>query len=116
MGLFLQEKHNKVYGVYVIRSVLDNVVLYIGKGGTINTDGYFKTQTLLGRLQASRGKKDEQTIKAPDWFTSLVSKYGQIKIQYFILDKKHSPGFIETVLLQSYLNGYGKLPIENKSL
>lgn len=45
------------YGVYIIskNKKPDDVVLYIGKAGTMLSDGIFKEQGLAKRLQAKQG-------------------------------------------------------------
>jgi hypothetical protein len=44
------------YGVYVVRVVSSGTVIYIGKGGTVTSQGNFKDQDIPGRLTAERGK------------------------------------------------------------
>ena len=58
--------NRKRYGVYIIRQQKSGEVLYIGKGGTINSLGDFKQQDIPNRLKAERGK-----IRSNEWFSNL---------------------------------------------
>jgi hypothetical protein len=42
-----------LYGVYVVRKQESAAILYIGKGGTLNTSGQYKGQDIVGRLTNS---------------------------------------------------------------
>lgn len=100
------------HGVYIIRQKSTNQVLYIGKGGTINDQGVFKRQDIPGRLTNRKGK-----ISSNEWFKTLLSEKGVLVIEYLFLNKiPMSPAFVESVLLQSYLNEYGQLPNRNNEL
>jgi hypothetical protein len=99
------------FGVYVLRTS-DGSVVYVGKGGTIGNGGEFKGQDIPGRLVNVR----TNDMSAEQWFRNVVSVYGLLQIEYVILPKSRSPGFVEALLLQAYLNDHGKLPPLNKSL
>lgn len=100
------------HGVYIIRQKSTNQVLYIGKGGTINDQGVFKRQDIPGRLTNRKGK-----ISSNEWLKTLLSEKGVLVIEYLFLNKAPiSPAVIETVLLQAYLNQYGRLPYRNNEL
>lgn len=51
-GHFGSIDHEARFGVYVVRRIADNEVLYVGKGGTIEPDGTFKSQNIQGRLKS----------------------------------------------------------------
>lgn len=108
---FRRAKVKNPYGAYLVRVCEDGEILYIGRSGTITQNGEFKGQDLPGRLTNIRGE-----VRANVWFPELCRKYGAIEIEYFLLDKDESPGFVEAALLQAYLNEKGHLPLENKSL
>lgn len=98
-------------GVYVIRSAnLD--VLYIGMTGTITQSGDFKGQGLDGRLTNTRGKGES----AKQWFEWMAGKYGEkLRIEFAYCDLRRSPKFVESYLLQAYLNDFETLPSENQA-
>ncbi|MGO8752265.1 MAG: hypothetical protein ACLQNE_40520 [Thermoguttaceae bacterium] len=100
------------YGVYVLRKETSREVIYIGKGGTVDANGGFKGQDLRGRLKNVRAKDTPADV----WFSGLVQKHGPLTIEYIVLSKDLSPGFVEAILLQAYLNDHGRLPAENRSL
>jgi hypothetical protein len=100
------------HGVYIIRQKSTNQVLYIGKGGTINDQGVFEKQDIPGRLTNSKGR-----ISSNEWFKTLLSEKGVLVIEYLFLNKSPiSPAVVETMLLQAYLNQYGRLPYRNNEL
>jgi hypothetical protein len=102
---------NSKYGVYVAFSrdgsslVAKGEAVYIGLSGTINKDGTYQGQNISGRLINKR---------STPWFQQ-VKKYGPLIIEYICLPDKTrmSPRLIESHLLQSFLNQYGRLPMEN---
>lgn len=101
------------YGVYVIRQKSTNEVLYIGMSGTINQQGDFKGQDIPGRLKNVKTRD----MSADVWVENLMKDRGSLIVEYVFLDKKpKSPGLVETVLLQSFLNEYGHLPYLNNAL
>jgi len=99
------------YGVYIVRQLDTQEVLYIGKSGTIDSYGKFKKQDILGRLTNTR-RKDNSNI----WFRNLLQKKGPLKIEYIFLPTLKSPSFVEKALLQAYLNEYNHLPYKNQEL
>lgn len=106
------DSKDRTYGVYILYGNQRQEVLYIGKGGTLDTDGSFKDQGLIGRLRNVR-KGD---VCADKWFRDLASQHGPIIVDYIELDKTCSPGFVEALLLQAHLNTYDRLPPKNSSL
>lgn len=104
-----QSKH----GVYVIRQETTREVLYIGKGGTIDRAGKFKNQDIPNRLANVKGND----LPADIWFSSLVKEKGPLVIEYvFLASTPESPGLVESLLLQAYLNERGCLPYRNNAL
>lgn len=107
----------KAYGIYIIRQLDTKEILYIGKGGTINGQGQYKGQDLLGRLCNTRGKDQSgKEISADFWFRSLAQERGPLEVEYMLVKPPVSPGYIEAELLQSHLAEYNRLPLKNKSL
>ena len=106
-------KQKERYGIYVIRRQKDGEVIYIGKGGTITNSGKFKEQGIFKRLTNIRGKTPSN-----DWFKECFNEQGSLLIEYVFLSTPtpKSPTLIESSLLQSFLNEFGRLPIKNKSL
>jgi hypothetical protein len=101
-----------LHGVYVIRQRDTREILYIGKGGTIDREGQFKRQDLLGRLQNVRNKD----VSADEWFRNLVHKKGPLLVEYLILELPVAPAYVEATLLQSYFAEHRCLPPKNNSL
>jgi len=100
------------YGVYVVRQRDTQKVLYIGKSGTIDSQGRFKGQDIPGRLKNVK----EGNVPAEKWFQDLLKKKGPLVIEYFFLSTSKSPALVEAALLQAYLNQHHCLPCKNKSL
>lgn len=108
---FWQNGWEEKCGIYIVRQQSTNRVLYIGKSGTITSSGVFKGQNLLRRLKNVRGND----ISADNWFGSLLQEMGSLKVEcLFLTEKPISPILAESILLQAYLNEYGKLPVRNK--
>ena len=101
------------YGVYIVRKQDTQEVLYIGKSGTVDSNGEYKNQTqdIPGRLTNIRG-----IFKSNDWFRNLLQEKGTLKIEYIFLPTSKSPSFVEKALLQAYLNEYSCLPYKNNEL
>ncbi len=109
---FRQVKRQERYGVYVVRQQDTREILYIGKAGTIDSQGRFKSQDVPGRLKNVK----EGNISANRWFLDLVQEKGPIIIEYIFLSKSTSPSLVEALLLQAHLNERHRLPYKNKSL
>lgn len=103
------------YGVYLVRRVSTNEVIYIGRGGCISASGQFKDQDVPGRLKAPRRDKNtKRDIPANRWFDGLRTAEGALKIEYVLLGKAPiSPGLAEAKLLQAFLDDHGVLPRYN---
>ncbi len=107
------------YGVYIIYSVKDDQeeLIYIGKAGTIATNGDFKRQGIKDRLKAvttnnmQRGKYFQQEV---------IQKYGFDKLKFvwivtFDDTRRELPAYGEARLMQLYYDTYDELPMLNKS-
>src|SRR3989344_4265009 len=100
------------HGVYIIRQKSTDGVLYIGKGGTLNRNGFFKRQDIPGRLKAVKNS----SLSADKWFKALFKEMGQLVIEYvFLPTTPISPTFVESLLLQAYYNEHKSLPCRNNS-
>ena len=111
-----REKVPNARGVYIIfRS--DNLErpLYIGKAGTMRTDGSWKVQQLRKRLTM----KQEGTFRRV-FFRSLMADKGRAGLTFvwFVTHDQNSrviPALVEMELLQAHYDQYGCLPELNKS-
>ncbi len=103
------------YGVYLVRRVSTDAVIYIGRGGCIAASGQFKEQDVPGRLKATRRDKNtKRDIPANGWFEGLRIAEGALKIEYVLLGKDPiGPGLAEAQLLQAFLDDHGVLPRYN---
>jgi len=101
------------YGAYLVRQLDTQETLYIGKSGTIDSQGKFKKQLqdIPRRLINVRGN-----IPANVWFKKLLQEKGPLKIEYVFLPASKSPSFVEKALLQAHLNEYRCLPYKNIEL
>ena len=98
------------YGVYIVRA--GKRVLYVGKAGTIQSDGKYKNQGVPGRLKNTKG-----TTSAQAWIDGLYAANGPLVIEYVLLESKPmAPALAEAMLLQAFLNEHGRLPSANSSL
>jgi len=104
-------RKNERHGIYIVRKKGDEEVLYIGKGGTIDSEGCFKTQDIPKRLKNVK----DGVVQADDWFCDLLEDKGALLVEYVFLPISESPAFVEAALLQAYLNEHGHLPCKNKS-
>ncbi len=107
------------YGVYIIYSIKDSqeALIYIGKAGTVATNGGFKQQGIYNRLKAvttnnmQRSKYFQQEV---------IQKYGFDKLKFvwivtFDDRRKELPAYSEAKLMQGYYEDYHKLPLLNRS-
>jgi hypothetical protein len=101
----------KVYGVYVVRQQASGAILYIGKGGTVGSDGQFKGQDVVGRLRNVRG----DDVGADRWFRELLQEMGPLVIEYLVVAPPIAPAALEAALLQAYLVEHKRLPPKNSA-
>jgi hypothetical protein len=105
-------QRNDKHGIYIIRQKSTGEVLYIGKGGSLDRYGNFKSQDIPGRLKNVKNRD----IPANEWFNSLFEEKGQLLIEYvFLPTTPIAPTFVESLLLQAYYNEYKSLPRCNNS-
>lgn len=107
----------KEYGAYVISGVSGERrdVLYIGRSGTVYTDGKFAHQALRGRLTNKQGKEPRQLF-----FERMIREHSvrTLHFEWFITHdhaNKVLPVLAESLLLQAYYEEHGCLPPYNKS-
>ncbi len=109
-----QVQDKEKYGVYIIKQSSTKRILYIGKSGRVERDGFYRkpAQDIFQRLKDDR----EGIIKAQKWFQDLYEEFGSILIEIILLPVSSSPRFIEGILLQAHLNEFNKLPLKNNEL
>jgi len=105
------KKEKKYYGVYIFRKKEDSTILYIGKAGTFEKKNHaYKNQGLRKRLSNRSGK-----ISRNRWVEKIFDENGPLVLEYLLCsDYNPTPTFLESLLLQSYLQGNGTLPRYNK--
>lgn len=88
-------------------------LLYIGKGGTVHTDGGFDKQPLKKRLN-----NKQENMRREKFFIKKINEDKQLKalyIEWFIIDEKlFLPAYYEAALIQNYYAKHSKLPKWNK--
>lgn len=104
-------------GVYVLELVEGDKAtpVYVGRAGTIEQDGTFKNQKLLGRLQA---KQDGMTREAYFRIQLQGPPVRDLGIEWFVTwnaARKTLPALAEAELMQAYFSESGVLPRWNKS-
>lgn len=109
---FRRVKQKERHGIYVVCQRDTQEVLYIGKSGTIDSQGQFKGQDIPKRLKNVK----EGHASANKWFRDLLQERGALVIEYIFLPTSKSPAFVEAALLKAYLNEHHRLPYKNKSL
>jgi hypothetical protein len=103
-----------IYLIYAGSEVIDNLV-YVGKAGSVRSDGSSKEQGLSKRLvnQRSEMKGAEFFIEyMADNSTNLIFRWFKT---YDELTKAVIPALAESEAIQEYFLEYGKLPELNKS-
>ena len=104
-----------VYLIYSIKNGLEELI-YIGKAGSIKTDGSRSEQGLFRRLQNKQDGLDRN-----QYFSDyIVQNKCEIRVFWFVTHSeclhKDLPAFVESCLLQEYYSKYGCLPKLNKSV
>lgn len=103
-------------GVYYImrlsRGIID--LVYIGKSGTMEQRGNFKSQLLRSRLN-----NKQEGLKRQDFFEHKCKqeRIEALDIYWFVtFDKANQdlPGYVEGILLQRFFEVHGCLPLWNK--
>jgi len=99
-------------GIYIICILNDEEIVYIGKTGTLKTDG-FKNRSLHKRINGKQGAIERQK------FFSDKIKSGDIKrLKIYWFDTwsvEDLPGYVEGVVIQEYFDKNKRLPIWNKA-
>lgn len=103
-------------GIYYIIKVTgtNRTLVYIGKSGTFNQNGQFKTQLLHKRLNNL-----QDGIRRQDYFTQKIKEESLdcLEIHWIVtFDDVYNdlPGYVEGQLLQEYFESHGNLPPWNK--
>ena len=102
-------------GIYIIFRCDDlQRPLYIGKAGTMQTDGTWKEQGLKKRLTMK-----QDGMYRSEFFRKLMADkvLTGLTFLWFVTHRQNSgviPAFAEMELLQAYYNQYGSLPELNK--
>jgi hypothetical protein len=104
-------------GVYLLGALSGKAehLVYVGRAGTLQTDGTFKDQMLLGRLQAK-----QEGLARQEFFRRRLREgaYDGLRIQWLVTWEQRvrvAPAFAEAELLQAYLLEHCRLPPWNKS-
>jgi hypothetical protein len=112
----VRERVSNEYGVYIIFSCdKPECPIYIGKAGTIRTNGTWKEQGLRERLTAVQKKK-----RRVEFFRGLMrdTYRNGLEFRWFIThDGKDGrlPALAEIELLQAHLDEFGCLPELNEA-
>lgn len=103
-------------GVYCIHRLCKGRIdlVYIGKSGTMLTNGKFKKQGLRSRLN-----NKQEGLPRQKFFEQKMIESGSDAFDiywYVTFDKKNQdiPSYVEGLLLQRYFEIYGQLPEWNK--
>ena len=104
------------YGIYLIYGNLEHSgrPIYIGKAGTVLTDGTWRKQGLRRRLSARQEK-----LPRNEFFARLIDdkKLSGLSFAWFVTFKDGQgtiPSLIEAELIQKHLDRFRCLPMLNK--
>jgi len=102
------------YGVYIIYALkcTQEELIYIGKAGTIETDGSMKKQGIRDRLKAVTKNNMQRGLYFQQ---EVIKKYKLDSLKFlwiitFDKNKKELPTYSEAKLIQAYYDKYGRLP------
>jgi len=115
--------NKNTHGVYLISDSNLNTILYVGMSGQIKKveNGHFDNcgYDIRKRLVSSRGKdkKSGKDISSADYFQSKMkkSKINSITFTIFQTNKKISPTYLESIILQFIYSETESLPAWNNS-
>ena len=106
-------------GIYIISAIKDDSkkIIYIGKAGSMTTNGTLKSQGIKGRLKNVGTKNVSRNII----FQQVIKENNYDKLEFIWIvtfDEVHKqlPAYIEAKLLQTYYEKVGVLPHLNKSI
>lgn len=124
----------KETGVYVVRKTQTNEVLYIGMTGSFSQQGKMNTKQRLNTRPnrwnpyrfGKTGDQKDKFLYGPDYKkhddkNKPPSKYlnevpiGEVEIDCFLLngEDRLAPAFVESLLIQAFLQEKGCLPVAN---
>lgn len=117
IGDSLSQKTKEIptgYGVYrIYANSIKGELLYIGKGGTVKTNGDIDGRPLKKRLN-----NKQENMSRKNFFIKKMNEDKQLKalyIEWYIIDEKlYLPGYCEAVFIQDYYSKHSKLPKWNK--
>lgn len=117
IGDSLSQKTKEIpngYGAYrIYANSNEGELLYIGKGGTVHTDGSFDKQPLKERLN-----NIQENMRREKFFIKKINENKHLKalyIEWFIIDEKlFLPAYYEAALIQDYYSKHSELPKWNK--
>lgn len=109
-GLINQNVLNQ-NGIYVLCLPSEEAIIYVGKGGTLKSDGNYKNQTLNGRLKAPRGNYNNGF----EYFKYIMNQnnYQILRFYIFYSNQNIPPAYLEAVVLYNFYNINNCLPILN---
>jgi hypothetical protein len=96
------------YGIYFICDSVDSKVLYIGKAGTLKNDGLYKSQNLIGRLNAPRGKYNNSFLHFKEMMND--NNFDNMIFRVFYSKNNFPPAYLEAIALYNFYKTQGKLP------
>jgi hypothetical protein len=98
-------------GIYVILQPLEDSIIYIGKGGTLKTDGTYKNQKVNGRLKAPRGNYNNSF----EYFKQFmnVNNHQILRFYIFYSNQNIPPAYLEALVLYNFYNINNCLPVLN---
>jgi hypothetical protein len=114
-----RENVPNAFGVYIIlRSDIPECPLYIGKAGTLCTNGKWKRQGIRKRLTMKQGKGK---VYRKECFRKLMADKGlaELRFLWFVTHDQTSgviPALAEMELLQAHFDQFRCLPELNKSV
>lgn len=100
---------------YIVKLAAGNIdLVYIGKSGTMQQNGSFKTQSLRGRINNRFNGQSRQ-----EFFETKFRQqpFESLDIYWYVTmnDSFHDlPSYVEAILLQQYFEVHQKLPPWNK--
>ena len=101
------------HGIYILYNPKGEII-YIGKAGSIKSDGSITKQTIRKRLLAPRNKYSN--IKGDMYFKQKMEEcgYEYIMIDWEVSDE-HCPAYDEAYKIEQFRLKYHRLPIWNNS-